>query len=462
MKNKGFSLVEVIVSSVIIGLLLISLVTAFAAVRKVNTASSKQDAAISLSSALFEGLRGKRYDSITEATFQPKNIDGISLPGFEDTSLTVGWSEEGDTKIATLHNIVKDLGTFKVTVEMKPSDLKHNEIKVNDYQFPRITDIALDSTVIIDIKTMTVMYNEDRAKNDGEGEDGSYIADYKYSYDNLVLNELRDKNKTYMQKQYDEICKQIKETNEEFKEAGKPEELWLKYPLSPDEADYSKRDVEDETGFRENEFALTPDEILKTYVSRKMMINTKKYNDEYSQLDCTLTYSIDDNIAEFGEPIKPFEYEIYSSKYIDKLENLYLVYDYNGTSFKNELKEDSIELINGTESSNNDALSYNLFFIVGNLFNNEYTKRANINVPSPIDKFVLNFNQKYPTSLVNLYTNIEVRPKNFTYEYTEFASITYDMYVSQDKYTRLYDVNITVEDENGTNLYSETKSSILK
>lgn len=68
--DKGFSLVEVLVSMVVVSLLLICLVSAFRATRQLNSVASKRDQAINIASSLMEKLKGTEYETIADNTLE--------------------------------------------------------------------------------------------------------------------------------------------------------------------------------------------------------------------------------------------------------------------------------------------------------------------------------------------------------------------------------------------------------
>lgn len=434
-KNDGFTLVEVVVSFIIICLLLVGLVTAFAAVRKVNTVSSKQDAAISLSSSLLESLEEYKYDDIDEKTFK----EGLFLTGFDLSNLDVDYSETDISKKAIMHNIEKGLGTYKATIEIEPS----SDGDTNNFQFPKIGDIASESTIIIDTKTMTAVYEKDEVDKYIKNDDGSYKASHENSYDKLTLYELVNKNREYITKLYEEECRRIDEENEKYEKEGI--DIVIPYPPFGDDAVWGV-----------DEFAFIPEDEIKKLVTRNMDLYTGIHN-EYKQLDCYLYYDVQDGCEDiFGEDVPTFKYEIYTSKYLHKLTDLYIVYE------PTDFIEDEINLVNGKDVVE-DSLTYSLFFVVGNKFNDDYI-RDNLNtldkikVVEKIDNFTFKYEQKSPSSdLIQLYTNYDLLD-NSIYRYKKVS----DMYKSNDKYVRLYDVTVIIEDENGSNLYSETNSSVLK
>ena len=65
--DKGFSLVEVLVSMVVVSLLLICLVSAFRATRQLNSVASKRDQAINIASSIMEKLKGTEYETIANS-----------------------------------------------------------------------------------------------------------------------------------------------------------------------------------------------------------------------------------------------------------------------------------------------------------------------------------------------------------------------------------------------------------
>lgn len=411
--NKGFTLVEVVVCTVIISLMLAGLVMAFMSVRKVNYTASKQDVALDLASSMLESLRGVAYTDIGTVDL---------LPDADSTFL------DNDTeKVWIYRNIDRGSGVFKATLAVTPSSKD-----INDAQFPNVLDIAKDSTVVIDTKTMTTIYGKDEYDKYIRQADNSFEADHSNSYDALTLYELVDMNVEYISGLYEERCREIDEQNELY--GG----VIIPYPPFGSEAVYGV-----------DEFAFIPeDEILKL-VDRELRVYTGNTN-TYKEIDCSLIYTMSGVDCEriFGQS-KEFEYRIYSSKYLNELDNLYILYE------PTDFNKDSVTVVNGNTAD--ETLVYNLFFIVGNTYNKAYAN-SGIYMADNIQNLEFDYTQASSIDKqVILYTNYEfITPGIY------ITKKSYNMYESLDARTRLYDVSITIEDENGTNLYSDVKTSILK
>ena len=421
--NKGFTLIEIVISSVIIGLLLIGLVTAFLSVRTITTTSSKQDTAVSLSNTLLESFRNFKYSDITEAN--KNNI--LVATGFDLTNSTVDFNDDSTKKTLVFHNIVKDLGNFKATVEVEPSV----DTSINSFNFPQVGDIISDSSVIIDTKTMTANYSKDEYDNYiRDNEDNSFLANNDNSYDNLVLQELRSKNIEYITGLYKEECRRIDELNEVNNDV-------IPYPVFGEKAKYGV-----------DKYAFISDNEIKKLISKSMNLYTGTYNN-YKQLDCYLSYKVVDNCYDiFGENNIEFKYDIYTSKYLSDLKNLYIIYE------PTEFKSDNIILVNGKDSIE-DTLKYNLFFIVGNKYNKDYVSHNNFRTSVP--NLVFKYQQKNPADSISLYTNCE----NLDNSINMYRK-SYDLYKSDNTSTKLYNIKVTINDEAGVELYSNVSSSILK
>jgi prepilin-type N-terminal cleavage/methylation domain-containing protein len=477
MKNKGFTLIEVLVSSVIISILLVSLVTAFAAVRKVNTVSAKQDTAISLSTTLLEKLKASSYDEITGDTYMSLlnigTLGSFKYTGDVDskTSEPINWgsySDDTSTKHIVLDNIESDLAYYKVYIDITPSD----DNNYNTYNFPELGDIASSSAVIIDTKTMTASYliNDDGSYQ--QNDDWSYSAEYDTSYDNLVLQDLKDRNNDYLNKLYSEVCKSLDKQKEEY---------MIEHGIIDDGTEKGKTSLKEvEAMFKYPEFGvdapfiLKTDDELKEMVTRTMTIYTGTYNNGYKQLDCKLEYTLDEGLEDiFGDDYLDVEdtnlkYEIYSSKYLSDLTDLYIIYE--DTIFaKSESQRNIIKLTNG--NSPETSLSYNLYFMIEDDYNkstiNNYRVYINNLWKNPVHNTSLSnlsftYSQGSPTNtLVSIYTNYDL----FYTAGTAILDQTINRgssYQQADAYTRLYDITLTVEDSDGANLYSTTQTSILK
>ena len=434
--DKGFSLVEVLVSMVVVSLLLICLVSAFRATRQLNSVASKRDQAINIASSLMEKLKGTEYETIADNESNVYNLlaDNVFEPFNFDTASIVKESALNPTY--TISGIEGNLSNYKVTLELFPDNYSDE----NNVKFPAFESLNEDDTVILDTYGMNLVFNKN-------GDD--YIREddgYKYSYsdtdswDNLALMEFGDRNKAYIDKIYQEKCDEIDDYNEAHADSG----IILEYP----------------------EFGIDPyryktDDELKAIIDKEFSIDIEGHTN-YAVISVKIDYIMKDDIAPtvIGEDIDNIvTYDIVRSSTYEKIENVYFLYD---ESFYDS---DTIKVNNGVGDSNDSSIPFNLFVLVQNEYNKDAVKsimdlRSDIYKKATANKLTFKYNQVSPVAnLLTLYTNcdkVTVVSPIVTRIDTNYA------YRQAEARTRYYGVKITVTDGSDTFLYSTVESGILK
>lgn len=413
--DKGFTLVEVVVCSIIIALLTISLVIAFSSIRQVNKSSSDIDAAVSLSDTIIEKMRTIKYDDITEAKLSSKLTLPSEYTGYSCSNVSV----RENSKSFEINNIVYDLSNLNAKITVSPADNS-----INEANFTSIGDIASSTSCIIDSRSTTNLYRADFLKN----EDGSYKDSTALSYDNLTVQDLMIQNNQYLEAKYNDLA--------------------------------SKTDGEDIPLWGTGEFVLaTEDEIYQSLYKTTDVTFTK--DGAMFTVNAYVNYKINREDL-FGQSTITKQYKLIDNKKFKSLTDLYIIYE------NTKCVSDTLTIYNGAKNKNGEAIDnaveLNLFFIIPNKYTSDYVtinkSLGNYTAIVPANLVINNLVQRDPNpKLVTCYTNV----KNLSLGSCVANIITNNrVNKEEDKRTRLYDVTIDIEDSSGANVCSKTVTSALK
>lgn len=404
--DKGFSLVEVLITMVVVSLLMICLVSAFRATRQLNSVASKRDQAINIASSLMEKLKGVEYESISDnenAVFSLLAENEFEPFDFTTASIV---KESALNPTYTISGIEGNLSNYKVTLELFPDNYSDE----NNVKFPVFESLNEADTIMLDTYGMNLVFNKN---------DENYIKEadeYKYSYsdinswDNLALMEFKDRNKAYINK----IGVGAYKTESE----------------------------------------------LKAIIDKEFSIDIKGDTNS-AVISVKINYIMKDSIAPtvIGENIdNTVTYDIVRSNTYNRIENVYFLYN---ESFYNS---DTIKVNNGVDGNNNSSIPFNLFVLVQNEYNKDAVKnimnlRSDIYKKATANKLNFRYNQVSPVAnLLTLYTNcdkVKVISPIIKRVDTNYA------YRQGESRTRYYGVKITVTDGSDTFLYSTVESGIL-
>lgn len=412
--NKGFTLVEVIVCSIVITLLTISLVTAFAAIRQVNKGSADTDTAVGIADSVIEQLRNIKYDDITDAKLSSKITLPSDYTGYSYSSVT----KAENSKSFEINGISYDAGYFNTSVTISPRD---NDI--NGFKFVSIGDIASSTTCIVDTRSFNTLYRADFKKND----DGSYIDNDALCYDNLMINELMVQNSQYIEGKYNDLAE--------------------------------KTDGIDMPAWGTGEYKLATADDIYPSLYKTMDITFTKDGDMYT-VNAFVNYKIS-RADLFGKPVITKQFKQIDNKKYKNLTDLYIIYE------KTKCVSDIINIYNGAKNINgesiNNAVKLNLFFIIPNKYNSDYTilnkSLGNYTAIIPSNLKINPLKQVNPDpKLITCYTNV----KNLNLGSAVANIIPNERINKEESRVHYYDVNIDVTDSSGASVYSETKTTTLK
>lgn len=146
-KNEGFTLVEVIVSMLVLSITIVSVLSAFSTAAKSNTRAKKMQGAESLLENLLE------YTKANARRFGSGN-DIIALRLYSDTfpmdggTVTTGFSETNDVEISEFTGVKEGLYdyTFRITRDRKPD--AYNTESLNDHKVISFGETGSKTVVI--------------------------------------------------------------------------------------------------------------------------------------------------------------------------------------------------------------------------------------------------------------------------------------------------------------------------
>ena len=117
-QNSGFTLVEVIVATVISSILFAGLIFAYRSLWSVNSLSLQKDQGVNLATTLIEELSTKRFSTLNEEEL------GINIPNSFDLSNSttdIINNADGSKKII-ITNIAGKSFDYNAIIDVKPSD----------------------------------------------------------------------------------------------------------------------------------------------------------------------------------------------------------------------------------------------------------------------------------------------------------------------------------------------------
>lgn len=122
MAKKGYTLVEVLIAMVILGLVLPGLATMVISSRKAITSNFRMDQAYSYGQLVMDSVliipnyrvsETTRSATIAGTTYSAALDRSTASDGSERLKLVVSWSQAGKTHSVTLHEVLKSDGLFR-------------------------------------------------------------------------------------------------------------------------------------------------------------------------------------------------------------------------------------------------------------------------------------------------------------------------------------------------------------
>lgn len=473
MNNRGDTLIEIIVTVVLLGTVLVACMNAFSTARETNNISNKYIKAENLATSIIEESHNADFDylstSVNENNLDPNSAECIfKIPSNMSTDSSWVITESSNDKIVmTLSNIKSSKVSYNVQLEL---DRSSYEDEYNNVQFVVLDTISEDKTCIID----SVGANNGNYTKD---ENGSYQFAYTteslkyfisnlsdFSYDNLALEKFLSLNKTYIDKKLTTERKKIEEENKKLplEEQLKPEELELIIPKIGD-IGYTYIEKND----------------IKQYIDKTLDISVIKYNsngEEIIEINATAKYKLE-QVDETGNWVEIIESEEnkdninlnreYSSMIVkgakypireNHYSNIYLMYVPLGEGWK----KDSVEINNGTNLDN--CAEFNFYFVV-QPFDSDSNEITDYEIKNgkPYYNNIntnININTFNPNKKIEVYTNTLLNNASLGVSVSNLYEDK--LHLLSEKYTRLFDVTVTVKDNNKNILYTAKDTNVIK
>lgn len=424
--NKGFTLVETIVSMLILAIIVLPILRTFVVSSVTNNKTKTKQISGEMASTIMESIKALgikntsfavngfkdfnlvddaymtedtkmyevSYNELTNIYTKIENTSNLSSKKNIDGSIEFVSNAKGKYYYAIDH-VKKDNRKFDIIVEFDASKYQGNNvvgdnaIKQNNYELPKLSELNKDTTAILS----------------------------PTSYDDRAVE------------YYYELYK-----NYEF-------DKWLK-----------ACEIATQNGSELPEYELTKTkEDIRQRISKTHEVNIVNVNDGIS-ISCNIIYDFDNAGAivcaeqdENEETLTRREYNnVVSQKTYSKLENIYLFFTQYNTS---DYKKDVIKINNGTATKS--VTDANLFVAVQNV---DYITPVNVavDITQAIDK------------QISLFSNKQILDSNGrSYSLSEYNKVLYDTEEAKD---RIYDVYVYVYehsvDKRHINLYTTLDSSV--
>lgn len=324
--NRGFSLVEVIVSMVILAIILIPLLSQWILSARVNQKTRYRQYATTLGKNIMEGL--KEY-SFEEVAFQFHAVNGrefriVPTENLESAVSGIGFSQTNeDYQVLSLSNLSQHEGltvldengdgtyevqnlpgkkyyylikgvkegsaVFDVRISYDANGYQGNSSKISDgellidqnqFKAPNLTELDHTKTALINPSAAIVQY--ETSPEGGYQYDkmtDSYVMKDSITYEQKAAHTFFERHREYIEKKWLEDCERIEQenrkSNEDAKKNGLPTPIPIATPALPPPI---------------------PQEQIKQKISRTTIIQIKKQGESES-VTCYYEYTFHDAIG---------------------------------------------------------------------------------------------------------------------------------------------------------------------
>lgn len=400
-KNKGFSLIEIIVAIVLVAMLFLCVTFSFRSLLSLNILSSKRDQSINLASTILEELSTVRYSDIDDS-FRFTFPDDFDL---SETVYSLNKKDSNDGSVLILDNIKYGINSYQAVVDFTYGiDDKGVGAEINRYNFPKLSNFGGEDSIIVSTESEIDKFSV----NDLGGYDydtGGYkIQDGYLTYDEEILNNILDSHRNYCDKLYQEAKNTVLAYNETEEGQKNPKPL-------PNPDDY-KTNVTVEKMKKENS---------QGYKLLKRTLVLDILNSGNSQLffaNLTYDFSIDESIrymnylksiGDLGSAINSFidvndtynyEVNIYNNFNITNLNNLVIVHT------ESDCALDYIVINNKTKNLQAGDKKFNLFIYDNSTKNEEkYVQGKKLDSSNITDLSGIKINQSFADKVITCYSN---------------------------------------------------------
>lgn len=460
--NRGATLLEVIVATVLLGIMVVAGMNAFGVARQTNNISNKYLQAENLATTILEESANLDFDYLSSGAdswyLDPSSTECvIHIPDNMSTDNSWSISSEDNSGNGEVDSITLEINDVKGNKASYDVTLQLNDIpydsNYNKKQFVKLDTISSDNTCIIDSVGATNIYNTDGDNFIYEyTTDGLkyFIQNSSYSYDKQAVDHFSELNSSYITRKWREECERI----DAFNEAHKDEGIWIDYPI-----------------LGEGAYTLATDEEIQAHLLKTTEVDVFT-NSLFTFVSAKLSYELVQNTGSgwvsiiedenyMLNPLRVKDYTVTSSKkYID-LKNLYLMYVELSDKWYNE----KIVVNNGTNAFN--SAEFNLY-LIKQPFNSEGDLIQVIGYVDPENTVPFyratdtEIRSLSPSKGITIYTNTDMNSSSAGIADTVKVLFTDKVHLLHDKYTRLFDASITVRDKTGEALFSSKRTNILK
>ncbi len=452
-KDRGDTLLEVIVAIVILGILAGVALNSFADARKVNRVSIKYIQAENIAVTLLEEAKNIDFDYLVKTSdedyFDPAQPACVAkIPAGYSTLAVWDVDDKTDSHAKlSIAPIQGDRARFRAEVIMDSTAYEDN---YNNEQFVDLSTISEEKTCVVDSVGATNIYT----KSDGEFLSAYTTSDLKYflqstagSYDNQAVQHFLELNSAYVTSKWKQECARIDEFNANHADEG----IFVEYPV-----------------MGEGAYTLVDKETIKAHLNKTTEITVSK-NSLFHFVTAQIKYSLQQNTGSGWVSIIEDEsamanskrdvgYSLFKdSKYVD-LENVYLMY----APLSDDWHSDKIKLVNGTDLTN--GCNFN-FYLIEQPFNcdgeaNPASSSVNGNPTYAAPSVTVTSTN--PLNSITLYTNTALTMASPGLAGNVDTLITDKTHILEDKYTRLFEITVNIYDSDKGALLCTKKTSILR
>ena len=437
--NRGVTLVEVIVTTVLLGIVIFPTLNTFSLSRYTNLTSKKYIKAEQLSTSTLENIYNISYNNIVDTynyRLEPKynELNDIINNKLDKNNWEINKVNDNEYILSREENIKYE--DYKISLDIK----EHNYNGINNYEYPIIENLYTDNTCIINPTGNTI---------DFKIEDGKYIQHmdsikyYEYntsnSYDNRVVSFYESANISYIKKKWQRACEKIDKFNLEHEKEG----IKLEYPvLGEDEYQFASVD--------EIKSLISKETTIEVYKGKTFTFVNSSITYELNQLDNNGNWHAiieDEENKEAVNKNRSVTYALLSNSKYTELNNIY----YMVVPLSDSWKSDTVTLKNGRDMGS--VIKFNMFIDMQpfDSDNNESNKLPEIK-----------FTSASANKDIHLYTN----DSNIGYSNPTIANTVNNidniLTKHEDKNAKAYDIELQITNKNGSTVYIRRKSNNIK
>lgn len=457
--NKGFSLIEVIVSIVLISVLFICITFSFNAILSLDILSNKRDQSVNLTSTILEQLSIVEYSNIDE-NFKFKFPNDVDI---SEISYTLNRSSE-DNSVNSLYmdNIKCGLNSYNVTIDFEYGT-KDSGVgaEINRYKMPKIKNFGGKDSIIICTESEINKFNV----NDLGGytfKDGGYkINDDYISYDMEILNNFYLSHINYCDKLYTKEYNRVVSYNMEHPDSPLP---------LPSKDDYFTN-VTAEKLRKQN----IPSDIK--LIDRKLVIDILNAG-SYQTFNCKLVYTLDldesvryidylknsgdisNKIDSFlGDDKDSYEVDIYNNFNIENLNNLVIVHTDSLCSL------DNISINNLTSNLQAGDKKFDLFLyddtIKSESYDGSYIQGEKLETTNETSLYKIEVNQDLAEKVITCHSNNDKDIGLLNGTGRVIIPDNFGAVGDKDNEIRCYKAVVTIKNSSNNKIYHTSSCNIL-